>query len=44
MSWNFYQIPALTLELSALEHLKNGHLTFIFDWIFFILAGYEDIH
>ena len=42
MSLNFGQIPPLTLELSALEHLKNQRdhsSTFILDRIFFIFAG-----
>ena len=47
MSLNFGQIPPLTTELAALEHLKNRCLHVIsvdIDPIFFILAGNEDIH
>ena len=49
LSWNFAQIRPLTMELSALEHLKNRHITcgqsssFIFDWIFLILAGNKNM-
>ena len=45
MSSNFNQIRPLTVELSARECLKNqyfvlGHSSiFVFQWIFFILAG-----
>ena len=47
---NFGQIRSRTAELAALERLKNSHRlitcyhssSFIFDWIFFILAGNED--
>ena len=47
MSSNFDQIRPLTAELSALECLKNilccGHsCIFVFQWIFFILAGNKD--
>ena len=50
-SWrssNFDQIRSLTAELSALGCLKNqilcfGHSSiFVFQWIFFILAGNKD--
>ena len=50
MSSNFGQISTPTPELSALAHLKNccimlDHCSaFIFDRIFFILAGNEDIY
>ena len=50
MSLNFSQIRQLTTEFVALEHLKNqyivsGHSSvFIFDRIFFILAGDKDLH
>ena len=50
MSSNFGQIPTPTPELSALARLKiavqccDHSSAFIFDWIFFILAGNEDIH
>ena len=51
MSSNFGQIPIPTPELSALAHLKNCCImffvhssAFIFDRIFFILAGYKDFH
>ena len=49
MSSNFSQIPTPTPELSALARLKNCCImlcqssAFIFDQIFFILAGNEDI-
>ena len=45
MSLNFVKIPSHILELAPLEHLKKltnnvvTTLAFIFDWIFFILAG-----
>ena len=45
MSSNFSQIRPLTAELSALEFLKNQYFVlwpssiFVFQWIFFILAG-----
>ena len=48
MSSNFDQIRPLTAELSALECLKIsiwccGHSSiFVFQWIFFILAGNKD--
>ena len=48
ISSNFDQIGPLTAELSALECLKNhilccGHSSiFVFQWIFFILAGNKD--
>ena len=50
MSSNFGQIPTPTPELSALARLKNCCICcvqsspFIFDQIFFILAGNKDIH
>ena len=48
MSSNFDQIRPLTLELSALECLKNQYFVlwhssiFVFQWIFLILAGNKD--
>ena len=49
MSSNFDQIRPLTAELSALECLKNPYFVlwplssiFVFQWIFFILAGNKD--
>ena len=45
MGMNFGKIPSLTLELAALERQKihekccDYSSSFIFDWIFFILAG-----
>ena len=44
MRLNFGKISSMTSELAALERLKNqlscDHSSaFIFDWIFFILAG-----
>ena len=50
MSSNFGQIPTPTPELSALARLKNccimlcPLLRLHFDRIFFILAGYKNIH
>ena len=47
MSLNLGQIPPLTMELAALEPLKNlGHHFFsvAFDPILFKLAGNEDMH
>ena len=50
MSLNFGPTPPLTTELAALEHLKidvqscDHSSAFIFDWIFFILAGNKDNH
>ena len=47
MSLNFGQIPPLTTELAALEHLKNRYHHIIsvdIDPIFFKLAGYKDMH
>ena len=43
---NFGKIPSLFLELAALERLRNNDNSsaFVFDWIFFILAGYKDNH
>ena len=48
MSLNFGGISPLTAEFAALERLKKYLLAcyhssaFIFDWIFFILAGNKD--
>ena len=45
MGLNFGKIPSLTSELAALSVRKINELccdyssSFIFDWIFFILAG-----
>ena len=47
MSLNFGQIPPLTMELAALERLKNRchHIISIdIDPIFFKLAGNNDVH
>ena len=47
MSLNSGQIPPLTMELAALEHLKNQcHLVISIDIdpIFFKLAGNKDMH
>ena len=53
MSSNFGQIPTPTPELSALACLKNCCIMLclvdtlapsFFYWIFFILAGIEDMH
>ena len=47
MSLNFGQIPQLTTELAALEHLKNRchHVISVdIDPIFFKLAGNKDMH
>ena len=47
MSLNFGQIPPLTTELAALEHLKNRchHVISIdIDPIVFKLAGNKDMH
>ena len=47
MSLNLGQIPPLTMELAALEPLKNLRLHFFsvaFDPILFKLAGNEDMH
>ena len=52
MSLNFVKIPShiFILELAPLEHLKNNiyccdhSSSFIFEWIFFILAGNKDNH
>ena len=50
MSLNFGKIPSLTSELNALERQKNNEKccdhssSFIFDWIFFILAGNKKSH
>ena len=44
---NLGQIPPLTMELAALEHLKNRHHHFfsvVIDPILFKLAGKEDRH
>ena len=47
MSLNFGQIPPLTMELAALERLKNRRHHFFsvaIDPILFKLAGNEDMH
>ena len=47
MSLNLGQIPPLTMELAALERLKNRRHHFCsvaIDLIFFKLAGNEDMH
>ena len=47
MSLNFGQIPPLTTELAALEHLKNRcrHvISVVIDPIFFKLAGNKDMY
>ena len=47
MSLNLGQIPPLTMELAALERLKNRHPHFFsvaIDPILFKLAGNEDMH
>ena len=50
MGLNFGKIPSLTSELAALECVKinekccDRSSAFIFDWIFFILAGKKDAH
>ena len=47
MSLNFGQVPPLTTELAALEHLKNRchHVISVdIDPIFFKLAGNKDMH
>ena len=47
MSWNLGQIQPLTMELAALEHLKNLRHHFFsvaIDPIVFKLAGNEDMH
>ena len=47
MSLNFGQMPPLTTELAALEHLKNRfHQVIAVDInpIFFKLAGNKDMH
>ena len=47
MSLNLGQIPPLTMELAALEHLKNRRHHFFsvaIDPILFKLAGNEDRH
>ena len=47
---SFVKILSLTTEQAALEHLEktmnnNNHSSaFIYDWIFFILAGYKYNH
>ena len=41
MSSNFDQIRPLTAELSALECFDHSSI-FVFQWIFFILAGNKD--
>ena len=47
MSLNFGQIPLLTKELAALEHLKHQCLHFFLvgiDPILFKIGGYIDMH
>ena len=46
MSLNIGEIPLLTMELAALERLKNRHHFFsvAIDPILFKLAGNEDMH
>ena len=46
MSSKFGGNPPLTSKMAALEHLKKWGKSraFIFDWIFFILAGNKDNH
>ena len=50
MSSNFDQIPLLSVKVAAPERLNihvyccEHYSAFIFDWMFFILAGNEDIH
>ena len=47
MSLNFGQIPPLTTELTALEHLKiqcHHVISVDIDPIFFKLAGNKDMH
>ena len=49
ISSNFSRIAPLMAKLAALECLKNqlscSHTSlFVFDWIFFILAGNQDCH
>ena len=44
MGCNLGKIPSLTSEFAALERLKNHSSAFIFDWIFFILAGNKDTY
>ena len=47
MSLNLGQIPLLTMELAALEHLKNRRQHFFsvaIDQILFKLASNEDMH
>ena len=50
MSLNFVKVPSPIMELAALEHLKidsyccDHSSAFIFDWIFFILAGKKVNH
>ena len=47
MSLNFGQVPPLTTELAALEHLKNlFHHFFLvaIDQIIFKIAGNEEMH
>ena len=44
-SLKFGQIGLRTAELAALERLQCEHSSaFIFNWIFFILVGIEDMH
>ena len=48
--FNFRKIPSLTSELAAIERQKINELccdhssSFIFDWIFFILAGNKETY
>ena len=47
MSSNFGQMGPLTMELAALEHLKNWcrHVfSVVIDLILFKLASYKDMH
>ena len=46
MSLNFGQIPLLTMELAALERLKNRchHVISVDNSIFFKLAGNKDMY
>ena len=47
MSLNLGQIPTLTMELAALEHLKNlchHFFSIAIDPVLFKLAGNEDRH
>ena len=44
MSLNFGQIPPLTTELAAIEHLKKSMSSVDIDPMFFKLAGNKDMH